>query len=212
MYKRQQFTADISCSFTSNSLFTAPSSCQPSCTISNLSAGSQTTCSDADNTYTQEVIVSYSNKPSSGFLNVNDQYFLIGTSPQTVTLTDLPANGNDVDVVAKFTADADCSVAANALFTAPSSCSESTCAIFTRADLGLAISDGAASSVSSTVSLNGNLSVTDINVLSVVGNHDYFQDLQFTLTGPDNTSAILFSGVSGCNYICLLYTSPSPRD
>jgi hypothetical protein len=87
-----------------------------------LAPGAQTACNPATNTYTQEVIVTFTNAPSSGMLEVNGQQFAIGVSPQTVTLTGLVSDGNPVDVTASFTADASCSRTENDLFTAPASC------------------------------------------------------------------------------------------
>jgi hypothetical protein len=93
------------------------------CAISNLAAGAQTACVAASNTYTQEVTVTYSNAPASGTLVVNGQSFAIGTSPQTVTLTNLTANGAAVNVTASFSADAACTRTTNSLFVAPAACS-----------------------------------------------------------------------------------------
>ncbi|MCP4443548.1 MAG: hypothetical protein GY810_31990 [Aureispira sp.] len=93
-----------------------------SCSISNLAAGSQTACVPATNTYTQEVTITYTNAPGSGTLDVNGQSFAIGTSPQTVTLTGLVADGNPVSVTASFSANPACTLTAASLFTAPAAC------------------------------------------------------------------------------------------
>jgi cytoskeletal protein CcmA (bactofilin family) len=121
-----KFTADESCSFTVNDLFTAPAPCSASCAITAIAAGSQTGCDAQTNTYTQEVTVTFSNPPSSGKLEVNGQQFDIGVSPQTVTLAGLISNGQPVDVSAKFTAEQSCSFTVNDLFTAPAACGQST--------------------------------------------------------------------------------------
>jgi hypothetical protein len=92
------------------------------CGISALSAGTQTPCVNATNTYTQEVTLTYSNEPASGTIDVNGQSFAITSSPQTVLLTNLAADGNAVNVTAVFSADASCTLTSNALFTAPSPC------------------------------------------------------------------------------------------
>jgi len=60
---------------------------------------------------------------------VNGQSFAIATSPQSVTLTGLTANGAAVSVTASFSADAGCSRTEAALFTAPASCGAPPCAI-----------------------------------------------------------------------------------
>ncbi|TXB63640.1 hypothetical protein FRY74_12680, partial [Vicingus serpentipes] len=92
------------------------------CSITALAAGTQTACNPATNTYTQQVVVTYSNEPGAGTLDVNGQSFAITGSPQTVTLTNLPADGNNVNVTAVFSADATCLFSTNSLFTAPAPC------------------------------------------------------------------------------------------
>ncbi|MCT4625026.1 MAG: T9SS type A sorting domain-containing protein, partial [Schleiferiaceae bacterium] len=74
------------------------------------------------NMYSQDVIVTYSDEPSIGMLNVNGQNFAITGSPQTVALSNLVADGLPVNVTAHFTAIPSCNIAENALFTAPSAC------------------------------------------------------------------------------------------
>ena len=123
------FSANTGCSRTENSLFTAPASCAPVCGISDLAAGTQTACVPATNTYTQQVIVTFANAPATGNLVVNGQNFTIGTSPQTVTLTGLVANGAAVNVTASFSANTTCSRTENALFTAPANCEVQPCSI-----------------------------------------------------------------------------------
>ncbi len=93
-----------------------------SCSIDNLVAGVQTGCVTSNNTYTQEVIVTYSNPPSTGMLTVNGQNFAITTSPQTVVLTGLLSISNSVNVTASFTSDTGCTLTSNNLFTAPIPC------------------------------------------------------------------------------------------
>jgi len=109
-----------SCTVTTNNLFTAPAACNP-CSIS-VAAGNQTACVPATGEYTQEVIVTYSNEPASGTIDVNGQSFPITSSPQTVTLTGLTADGNNVDVTAEFSALGSCTITTNNLFTSPASC------------------------------------------------------------------------------------------
>ena len=50
-----------------------------------LIAGNQTPCDPSTNTYTQEVIVTYSNAPTTGTLDINGQSFPKSSSPQTIT-------------------------------------------------------------------------------------------------------------------------------
>lgn len=96
-------------------------SCAP-CSITAITAGAQTACLPANNTYTQEVIITYANPPASGTLDVNGQSFAITASPQTVTLVGLVSDGNAVNVTANFSADAGCTFTQNNLFTAPTAC------------------------------------------------------------------------------------------
>jgi hypothetical protein len=96
-------------------------SCALPCAVTSLSVGTQAACSN--NTYSKDIIVTYSNAPATGTLNVNGQSFAIGASPQTVTMSNLVADGNPVNVTASFSADAGCTKSETALFTAPPACS-----------------------------------------------------------------------------------------
>ena len=90
---------------------------QLNCAITNLSAGTQTACNPANNTYTQEVIITYENAPTTGTLDVNGQTFIITSKPPDRNLIALVADGNDVDVTASFTDESTCSLSSTALFT-----------------------------------------------------------------------------------------------
>ena len=91
----------------------------PTCEITALTAGTQSNV--ANGTYSQEVIVAYALPPATDSLVVNNQAFAIGTSPQTVVLTDLVADGLPVDVTAFFRADTACTLTEDSLFFAPMS-------------------------------------------------------------------------------------------
>ena len=124
------FSADGGCTLTETSLFTAPSDCTPQpCAITALTAGTQTACDPANNTYTQQVTVTYENDPGAGTLDINGQSFAITSSPQTVTLVGLVADGAAVDATASFSADGGCTLTETSLFTAPSDCTPNPCAI-----------------------------------------------------------------------------------
>ena len=122
------FAANTACTYTENTVFTAPASCATTCAITALSAGTQTACVPATNTYTQQVTVTYTTPPATGTLNVNGQTFAITSSPQTVTLTNLTANGLAVNVTAAFSANTACNFNQNTLFTAPANC-QAVCTI-----------------------------------------------------------------------------------
>ena len=114
------FSADPACNLTTNGLFTAPLPC--SCSITNIAA-SQGPCDPATNTYSAEITVTYSGAPGSGTLDVNGQSFSITSSPQTITLTGLVANGNSVDINASFSDAPACLLISNSLYSAPNGCS-----------------------------------------------------------------------------------------
>jgi len=111
------FSADGACTTPVN--FTAPPPCTVSCIIS-AALGTQTPCVTATGQYTQQVIVTYANAPATGTIDVNGQSFVITTSPQTVTLVGLTADGNAVATTAAFSADGACTTPVN--FTAPPAC------------------------------------------------------------------------------------------
>jgi gliding motility-associated-like protein len=92
------------------------------CTISAITAGATGVCDATTNLYSKEVIITYVVPPTTGNLVVNGQNFAITTSPQTVTLTGLTADGNAVNITASFSADAACTFTQNNAFTAPTPC------------------------------------------------------------------------------------------
>lgn len=92
------------------------------CAILNVSAGAQTPCDPATGTYSQEITVEYFDEPSTGSLVINGQNFSITGSPQTVSLSNLTANGNAVNVNVSFSDDPACTAGFTNLFTAPESC------------------------------------------------------------------------------------------
>ena len=98
------------------------------CGIAALLAGAQSPCNPETNTYSQQVILIYDDAPA-GLLNVNGSLFTVTGSPQTVSLNNLPANGNPVSVTAYFTGDPSCSATQAGLFTAPEACGGGTCTL-----------------------------------------------------------------------------------
>ena len=117
------------CAYKKPNAFTAQAYCLP-CKISSFSKGFNTDCDPLTNTNAQQVIVTYSNKPASGKLNVNGQQFDIKSSPQMVVLEDLLSNDTDVNVSAFFTNETQCKLDSTALFKTPVSCQDpNACAI-----------------------------------------------------------------------------------
>jgi Leucine-rich repeat (LRR) protein len=92
------------------------------CFVDLVTSGTQTSCLSIDNSYSQELTISYIDPPEDGFLVVNGQQFPIEVSPQTIILTGLVADGQPVDVNAYFSSNTECGFTAIALFTAPEPC------------------------------------------------------------------------------------------
>jgi hypothetical protein len=93
-----------------------------SCSISAITAAAPSACNPLTNQYSVDITVTYANNPATGTLDVNGQSFAITSSPQTITLVNLPSNGAAVNVTAVFSDDGTCTLTENALFTAPASC------------------------------------------------------------------------------------------
>lgn len=94
----------------------------PPCSIDAVTAGAQSACDPATNTYTQELTISYTSPPATGDLNVYGQVFAFGPSPLTVTLTGLDSDGNSVTMGIFFTDQTSCVNAFLDVFTAPADC------------------------------------------------------------------------------------------
>lgn len=95
----------------------------PNCPILEVTLGAQGSCDELTDTYSQDVILNYTSPPATGNLNVNGQIFPIETSPQTVTLTGLAADGFEVDLNAFFTDDPSCIYSEKSFFEARTNCS-----------------------------------------------------------------------------------------
>ncbi len=101
--------------------------------ITSLTLGAQGACNPADNSYTQDIVVTLASLPPSApdnELTLNGQTFTIATNPQTVTLTGLNADGMAVTATGFMTVSSACTNTVN--FTAPASCSV-TCPVLTAA-------------------------------------------------------------------------------
>ena len=184
------FSDDSGCSRTENSLFTAPSSCI-TCSISNITAGNQSPCNTGDNTYTQELTVTYTNSIGSGTLTVNGQQFTITSSPQTVTLTNLAADGNAVNISASISSLPSCTYSANSVFTSPPACITNICKTYTRSNVNKSIPDN--SSVTDILNISDLGSVTDVNVKDLNISHTWLEDIDINLISPDGTNIDIFS-------------------
>jgi hypothetical protein len=94
-----------------------------SCPVDSITLGPPAVCDPLTDTYDQDILIHFSDPPTSGSLVVNGNSYAIGTSPQTITFTGLPADGLPVDVSAYFTAEPTCIVNEEGFFEAPSNCS-----------------------------------------------------------------------------------------
>ncbi len=92
------------------------------CHINNILTGSQSQCNPSTNFYSQELILEYSNPPTSGVININGQTFPIAGSPQTIVLENLISNGLPLNINAFFSSEPECQKNLPYLLTAPVAC------------------------------------------------------------------------------------------
>ncbi|MDN3664322.1 T9SS type A sorting domain-containing protein [Algibacter miyuki] len=180
------FSEDAACTLMQAGLFTAPANCEPPCNISSIVAGNQSACSGSSNKYAQEVTVTYSYPPASGTLDIAGQSFAITSSPQTVLLTNLDADGNAVDITAAFSADSGCSLVVNGLFTAPASCA-SACTFTTIVSQGFEAADYTGYTTSTPFFNDG------VDTFSRGTDADF----TFDITGEEGTNYIGMEDVTG---------------
>ena len=94
----------------------------PECEILDITTSVQQACNPLTLTYTQQIVVTHNYAPADGFLIVNNEQTVIGSSPQTVTLVDQPADGQTVGVTAYFTSDQGCALTKPEVFTRREPC------------------------------------------------------------------------------------------
>jgi subtilisin-like proprotein convertase family protein len=173
----------------------SPEVSNSNCDITAISAGNQSVCDSGTNTFTQVVTVTFNDAPASGNLVVNGQNFALGTSPQTVTLIGLPANGQAINTVASFSIESTCNFTQSAAFTAPTSCSSApSCTSFFSTGSVIIPDSGVVTSII-VVAVSG--TITDVNIKNLQGTHAWLGDLTFELTSPAGTKITLFSAL--CN-------------
>ncbi len=78
-----------------------------SCNLENASSSTQSNCNPDDNTFTQSIILTYSDIPESGEIMVGEQAFAITTSPQTIEYI-AQSDGEDETVEIFFTDEPEC--------------------------------------------------------------------------------------------------------
>jgi hypothetical protein len=205
------FSGTTDCEFTAENLFSAPSFCN--CPISSIVANSQTACNPSDNTYSQDITVTYNESLAVGTLEVNGQSFITGTSPQTVTLTNLDSNSNDIDVTAYFSGTTDCVFTAENLFSAPNFCNCPISSIVANSQTACNPSDNTYSQ-DITVTYNESLAIGTLEVNGqsfITGTSPQ----TVTLTNLDSNSneidvTAYFSGTTDCVFTAEnLFNAPS---
>lgn len=92
------------------------------CSVSEINPGSQTNCGSNGNTYDQQLTIYHEDTPYDGQMIVNGQEFSVGTSPQTITLQDLPSNGQEITINISFSDDILCNTSFDGIVQAPVSC------------------------------------------------------------------------------------------
>lgn len=71
------------------------------------------------------------------------------------------------------------------------------CNTYSSTDLPITIDPLSLDTIYSTIAVNDNFIVSDVNVTTVEGTHTYVGDLRFTLLSPNGTSVQLFGGICG---------------
>ncbi|MTE25699.1 PQQ-dependent sugar dehydrogenase [Winogradskyella ouciana] len=156
--------------------------------IDNIVVGQQTPCDAADNSYSQELIVTYTNPPATGSLIVNGQSFPITASPQTITLSGLDSDSNGVEVTAEFTDGYNTLYRSNGvLFTAPDDCS----------NLIVGVDESMTINGDYTVSSTGSIQILEGGSLTVNGNLTIDGDVTLNSISTKYSSLIVTGTTTG---------------
>lgn len=195
------FTSDITCALNINNFFTAPANCER-LSIDNIFLGIQSPCDPQTNTFSQEVIVHSTHPPTTGFLRVNGQNFPVGPSPQTVTLTGLPSNGNEIIVHVEFTDDLSYTASTDGLM-APFSCTDCTDLVNT-SSIAIPATGSSNHVIQSVINMPVFGSLLEVEILDLDITHSYVGDLVVQLTSPEGSTVTLFDqpGVPNSTYGC----------
>ena len=94
----------------------------PVCAITDIEGGVQQACDPLSLTYTQQVILTFENAPADGFLVINGEQKPLGSSPQSINLVGLPADGQPANISAYFSTDEGCSRSESNVFTRRDPC------------------------------------------------------------------------------------------
>ncbi|MCB0517514.1 MAG: IPTL-CTERM sorting domain-containing protein [Lewinellaceae bacterium] len=147
------FSADATCTLTNSNAGTAPGSCSvvpPSCSVNAITVGNISACNSngtlantADDTFTANVTVTFSNPPASGTLNLSGSGVAavpvgsLGAGTYTFIGVTMPANGQPINLSASFSANPTCSLTNPNAGTAPANCSPNAPTIPTMSEWGL---------------------------------------------------------------------------
>ena len=93
-----------------------------SCFIFDFELGNQTPCMPETNTYSQEISFGIDMGPGTGTVLINGQNFNVTGDQMNVTLTDLLANGDPVDLEFVFSDDNGCDGIYEEVFVSPANC------------------------------------------------------------------------------------------
>ena len=117
---------DTTCTFSDNNAFLAPTACD-SCVVASATYIGVSDCDILSDLFDAELEIEYGNALPGDSLVVNGVAFAQTGSPQSVILSDLPTDGQDIDLEVYFQSDSACRLDLAALFTAPDTCT--TCAL-----------------------------------------------------------------------------------
>ncbi len=88
------------------------------CGVETIEVNSVSECNPETGTFTTQLVLTFSNPPSTGVLNVNGSVFPIGQSPRTINLT-READGAPLTITAFFSAQPECLTTFEEALTAP---------------------------------------------------------------------------------------------
>lgn len=80
-------------------------------------------------------------------------------------------------------------------FSNPFSFTTNSCNMLSSVNVPVTISATGTPTVTSTLTVSTTGTITDLNVVGLVGTHSYMSDLTFSLKSPTGTSVVLFSGI-----------------
>ncbi|MEZ4962147.1 MAG: IPTL-CTERM sorting domain-containing protein [Saprospiraceae bacterium] len=149
------FSAEPACTLTNANAGTAPASCSvilppPTCSVSGISVSNISACNSngtpanaADDTFTANVTVTFSNPPANGTLNLSGDATAaiavgsLGAGTYTFTAVTMVADGTPISLNAAFSDAPTCSLSNPNAGTAPANCSPNAPTIPTMSEWGL---------------------------------------------------------------------------